>query len=469
MIFVSAKRVMPFWIAYSFMILAALSPISIYTSMFLPESMFFFFIGLTMMAAVKSIRAFTWQNWAVTGLTIGLASLVKPHAWLSAIAIGITLVIVGLSNGRSGIRGTSLGALALIASAGLSRLIFGFVIGGPKAIGFFGQYLGVGTFEAATQQSVAGPSPYLSPIDGVLSLFWPQLLIHLQSVFALMAIVVVAMVASLIAQGRKRDLSESHALVLLVTVWLGVMMVTIVVFTGWVTGGGDDHTTRVLLRYYDFLFVIVPLAGLGALFNGRAVELGVVSRWTLSLVAGAAISGAFSGFFSTLTIQIADAPNLAGLVVNSDVFNAVAILGFLCLAVFATFPRMTAYATSVFLCASMVLVGWQTQDQYQIARGQEQSFDVAGRLLAESISRNDMQSVWVLASSRFNATALAMAADFPNLVTYDLYLPGSTLSLDDAPTGTDVVVTLDDINVVGDLSEFAVGPGYKILKTRSSE
>jgi phosphoglycerol transferase len=99
-IFLIAKRLMGFWPAYAFTIAAGLSPLSVYTSMFLPESMYFFFLGLVLLAVLKAATNFTWQNWGIAGLAIGVASLTKPHAWLSMIAISIFALIVGLSKYR---------------------------------------------------------------------------------------------------------------------------------------------------------------------------------------------------------------------------------------------------------------------------------------------------------------------------------------------------------------------------------
>jgi phosphoglycerol transferase len=99
-IFIIAKRYMNFWIAFAFTILAGLSPLSVYTSMFLPESMYFFFLSLVFAAVLKAADTYAWKDWAVVGALIGVTSLVKPHAWLSAIAIGIFLVVLGLTNAK---------------------------------------------------------------------------------------------------------------------------------------------------------------------------------------------------------------------------------------------------------------------------------------------------------------------------------------------------------------------------------
>lgn len=91
-LFVIASRFMHWLAALGFMTAATLSPLSVYTSMFLPESMYFFFIGIVLIFSLRAISDFTWRNWALVGLALGLTSLVKPHAWLSLVGIGITLL-----------------------------------------------------------------------------------------------------------------------------------------------------------------------------------------------------------------------------------------------------------------------------------------------------------------------------------------------------------------------------------------
>jgi len=468
LVFLLGLRVLPFWGAFGFMVLAALSPLSVYTSMFLPEPMFFFFIGLLAYTTVRAIKTFTLQSWLVVGLILGLTSLVKPHAWISAIAIGLTLALVGLTSPKYGIKVTLKTAAALVSAAILSRLLVGFIVAGPKALLFFGQYLGSETITRATQESSltenTGTPGALTPFEGVLQLFWPQMYIHVLASVSLLGIALVGLLGSLLSLDRRKELSESQALALLASIWLGVMMISIVIFTGWVTGTGDDHTSRVLLRYYDFLFVIVPLAGLAALTRGKGADRGIFARWALAILALIGLTSAFTGFFGGLTIQIADAPNLAGLVVNLDVLNSVAILGAFSLLVYATFPKYTIWAMSTFLFASMVLTGWQTQDQYQIARGTDAPFDLAGKYVSSSYETFQADKFWVLAGSRFNATAATMWANSDAVLPYTLYLPGSVVDSESAPEGASYVLALDEIEVVGQIEILENGDGFKIYQ-----
>lgn len=463
-IFILALRFLPFWGAYAFMIAAALSPLSVYTSMFLPESMYFFFIGLVLVAVLRAMRAFTWQNWALAGAAIGVASLVKPHAWLSAIAVGITMLVVGLFNKEIGFKRTLVAGLGLVAGAALARVVVGLFVAGPKALGFFGQYFGVGIIE----QVVTGPAEAeaeqvvgLGPMNGVIAIFGTQLNTHLLTVMALMGIAIIGLIVALVDLIRSRELKPTTAFGLFAFIWLFSLMVEIVIFTGWITGGGDDHTTRVLLRYYDFLFVIVPLAGLAVFVAKLQERVNVFIRWGVAIAIAALITPAFSGFFGTLTIQIADAPNLAGLVVNQNVFNGVALIGFAAVALFATFPKFTAWAFVAVLPFTLVGTGWQIQDQYQGFRAELSASDKAGQYINANFTQEEIARGLILATSRFDATAVAIWADSAK-VAYEIYGPGSQFDVSMAKPETSFIVTSGELGVVGEHQSTIPGDGYTI-------
>jgi hypothetical protein len=463
-LFIVAIRFLPFWAAYGFMIAVALSPLSVYTSMFLPESMYMFFIALLLVAVLRAINEFTWQNWALAGAAIGIASLVKPHAWLSAIAVGITLLVVGLGNREIGLKKTTFAVGALAAGSAISRVVIGLIVAGPKALGFFGQYLGFSTVE----QVISGPGQAESetgisttPMSGVISLFGIQTNVHMLVISALMAISVVAISIGVIEIGKQRKLSPVTGFALYAFIWLFSLMLEIVIFTGWVTGTGDDHTSRVLLRYYEFLFAIVPLAGLSVLANGVGERANVWVRWGLSGGFAALITPAFTGFFASLTIQIADAPTLAGLVVNTEIFNGVAVVGFIALIVLATFPRYAAWTFAILLPFSMVGTGWQIQDQYQGFRGSLSSADRAGQYLRDNLSTEEIDSTWILATSRFDATNIAIWAD-SSVMDYELVVAGSQVPIDSVPTGVKYVVATSELGLVGAELDKYIGEGFTV-------
>lgn len=468
-LFIVALRFIPFWGAYGFMVLSALSPLSVYTSMFLPESMFFFFVGLILVATLRALNKFTWQNWALAGLSIGVASLVKPHAWLSAIAVGITMLVVGLSQRQKRWSTTFLSGTALVGGAVLGRFVIGLLVGGPKALSLFGVYVDNSTVE----QVVTGPAGVdegtpitsTSPIDGVFALFTTQFNTHVLALVALMGLAIIGTLVAVWDLFRTRELTAVNAFGLFAFIWLASLMIEIVMFTGWVTGGGDDHTTRILLRYYDFLFLIVPLAGLSVLASPMARSLNAFFRWGTSILFAALLTPAFSGFFATLTIQIADAPNLAGLVVNEQVFNSAATIGFLSILVFATFPKYSPWAFALLLPVTFAMTGWQIQDQYSMFRGSLSAGDMAGKYMNSEFSEAELAQFSIIAPSRFDATNAGLWMDVPDIY-YEAVPEGVEVPVDFLPEERRLVLLLGDYSLLGESEMLHQGEGFVILDAR---
>jgi len=469
-VFIIAVRFLNYWVALAFTVAAGLSPISVYTSMFLPESMYFFMISLVFLAVLKAAESYAWKDWALVGALIGVASLVKPHAWLSAIAIGIFLVVLGLTQAKHRFKPLFKAVGAISAGAILGRIVIGFLVAGPRALDFFGIYLNTDIIgqvadgvpaQAAESTEIVGSSP----MNGVIALFGTQLNVHVLTLVALVGVAFIGLVVGLVELIRTRQPSPVTVLSLFMFIWLVSMTIEIIMFTGWITGGGDDHTGRVLSRYYDFLFVFVPLAGLSALSSKFSAETKIWIRLPLAGLMLLLLTPAFTGFFGTLEIQIADAPNLAGLVVNIDVFNAVAMIGFLGLLVFAFQPKFTPWVFVLLLPASMVATGYTIQGEYDRIRGYENAQDIAGKYLNQNLTAEEIDATWIIATSRFEATNVAIWADSP-AVKYDLFAPGGVLDESLVPEGSQYILATGNLSYAGEATETITGDGYILYKLK---
>jgi phosphoglycerol transferase len=469
-VFIIAVRFLNYWVALGFTVAAGLSPISVYTSMFLPESMYFFMISLVFLAVLKAAQSYAWKDWALVGALIGVASLVKPHAWLSAIAIGIFLVVLGLTQAKHRFKPLFKAVGAISVGAILGRIVIGFLVAGPRALDFFGIYLGADVLatvadgvppQAAESTEIVGSSP----MNGVIALFGTQLNVHVLTLVALIGVAFIGLVVGLAELIRTRQPTPVTVLSLFMFIWLVSMTIEIIMFTGWITGGGDDHTGRVLSRYYDFLFVFVPLAGLSALSSKFAAETKIWIRLPLAGLMLLLLTPAFTGFFATLEIQIADAPNLAGLVVNLDVFNAVAMIGFLGLLVFAFQPKFTPWVFVLLLPASMVATGYTIQGEYDRIRGYENPQDIAGKYLNQNLTAAEIDATWIIATSRFEATNVAIWADSPT-IKYELFAPGGVLDDSLTPEGTKYILATGNLSYAGEAMETITGDGYILYKLK---
>lgn len=459
-LFSLAQRYMPSWAALFFMVSAALSPLSVYTSMFLPESMFFFAIGVVLIVTHRAMLSFNTRQLAAVGVALGVASLIKPHAWLAFVPIFITLTVIGLTSGKSSTKKMFAGLSALTIATGASRLIIGLLVAGPKSIGLFGSYVNSTTLPDLVAQGAPSDTSIESPSSIMLALFPEQFAIHAYVVIAILGVSLIGIALGLLEIIRTRNLSGQSALALLSFIWLVALMIEIVLFTGWVTSTGDDHSGRVLLRYYEYLFLIVPLAGLSVLFTKRSSPPNYFVRWPIAIVFIALATPAFTGVFAELVIQIADAPTLAGLIVNFQTMNLMALLSFGGILIFAVAPKLTKYALISSLTVSMVWTGWNIQSQYIGFRGTLSAEDSTGLLVRSKLSDLAAENVLVVADSRFKATNLAFWVD-SDTVSYKLFVANASVLGDDLGNA-DVVVTPRDFIILDGFQERSLTEEYDL-------
>ena len=464
-LFVIALRFIPFWGALFFYIATALSPTMIYSSMYLPESLLFFFLGLTLYSVLKAADDPTWKNWAVAGIPLGLAALAKPHALMAAMAIGIYLIVSSIER-RPFWKTVVINAAALFFAFLVVRVLVGLAVAGPKSLNVFGAYgatSSIATFvgEAGSAAPAEGSLVGAGAVTGAIELFPTQLYAHLMVIGALLGAALVAIMISIVHSTRTSEIKPVHHFALLVFIWLVALIIMIVLFTGWITGSGDDHTTRVLLRYYDYLFPIVMLAGVAVFFDKDILtDTKNWVRWIVIAPMFFVISAAFAGYFGTLTIQIADAPNLAGLVVDKFTIDVTANLMLLTLLVMAFFPKFTVWAAAAMVPFVMVATGFQIQDQYRGFRLEASPADQAGHLLRESLPKDELSEVLILAESRFDGRVASFWMDAnPDL---EILGAGSIYPLELVEGATQYVLVIGNLAADGG-KVVSSGEGFVLL------
>lgn len=459
-IFLIAMRYLGFWWSLAVALSTTLSPLSVYVSMYLPEPLYMFFLGLTLTYILEAVKRDTWQSWAVSGSILALAALTKPHALISLVAIGLFILVYSLGKPNFlknvFVRGlTTLGAFLIV------RVGLGFLIAGPIGMNFLTSY---GASDAVGE-IVAGPAGEpggLSPAETAFALFPAQFEIHVLTAVAALGAFLVPLLVNVIRLFGKKGASEVQIFGLLIFIWFGVMVVAIVLFTGWVTGTGDDHTTRVLLRYYDFLFPLLAVAGL-AVTRDFVRDKPVL--WVRLIGAGLLFvlaTYAYTGIFGSLTIQIADAPTLAGLVVNTDVYNISAGLVVLTAVAVAFTPALSKYAVATAMAVGLVLTGFQAQGQYIQFRGQDSSADVAGKLLATSLSQIERDAVAVVSATRFDGRVASLWMDSDNQLV--LVSPGSVINQELLAPEITRVLLLGDIEFDGVQDLEISGEGFRLIR-----
>ena len=472
-LFAIALRFLPFLVSYIFLISVYLSPLSIYVSMYLPESLYFMVLAAALYAVVRVMDSGQDKWWITAGVMIGLAALVKPHALFAAMAFGIYLIISNL--GRAPFVRTLLLNVGYFVGGFLAaRLVVGLLVAGPKSLNILGAYgatNSVGEFVTGAGGAIAPTTGTLvgaGPVVAAVQMFLPQLGTHTLVVSALFGGVLAALLMAVLETFRRRTSGSMEKLTLLIVIWLLVMLIIVALFTGWVTGAGDDHTTRVLLRYYEHM---IPIATLGALvFAFNKEGLAEAKPW-VRITAAAAVfsltSVSFAGFFSGLAIQIADAPSVAGLVVDVGIFNLVGVVVAFSILTLAFFPKVAPVVLLASIAATSVGTGWVTTEKYIEARGEFSAADTGGQFARGTVPAAEVSGVYVIANSRFDGrvASLWMESDNPlAIVERGAFIEYTTLET--SPTW---VLAIGEAALTDFIGTSIVGDGYILYQVTGNE
>jgi hypothetical protein len=151
------------------------------------------------------------------------------------------------------------------------------------------------------------------------------------------------------------------------------------------------------------MFPFVSLAGLVAASSVSSKPEPVWSRLFGSGVIFLALTPAFSGYFGGLLIQIADAPYLAGLVVDRFTFEWTGGLILLSLLMLAFFPRFAKYAVAASMTFTLSFTGFHAQDQFISFRGANNTVDSGAQQVKRILSESQLSELRIVANSNFDA------------------------------------------------------------------
>lgn len=469
LIFNLVSRYAGIWIGLGTAFAISLSPTAIYASMFLPETLFFLITTLILWQSFDVFESdkLSLLKFAKVGVLTGVLMLVKPHALMSVMAFAIFIAIYMVAQSftfRDSLR--VLGCLVL-ATLG-TRLILGLILAGPKSINIFNSYGAAENLGGFVAEAVEGDSSLASPASVALSMFPDQIRIQVFSILALVGLQLLVLFASSVSLKVSRisiepaAKSSAASSSLMLVIWLGVLLISIALFAGWVTGGGDDHSTRALLRYYDFLIPHIAVVSVIAAFNLRE-EISALKLWIrfvlvvpILLIANAV----FTGFFETLTVQIADAPYLAGLIVSTNVLTFTSVGLVAGLLVFLFFPRFLFVSNLMLTVVAMSLMGIETAGQYEIARSVPEPADKAGKALYAEFSQQQRDSTVIVSTSRFSGRVASFWMQTTNelLLVQEGTLPSSYF--DDVPG--EYVLAIGDYQFEPQMRVVAKSDGYTL-------
>ena len=449
--------------------ITALSPLAIQTSFFMPETMYFMAMMFSVWIALVASEKGTYWLWGLLGVTLGLTSLVKPHGiFLLPALMAFTLLIEARRVGDAKKRKLM---ATLIVAAGFfaSKAAVGFAFAGVNGLRLFGGYESPvdSTGRILRSETLNGQQTFLAgqPTTGFeafLNVASTHLFMHAAAMLLLAGIPLLLSLRVLWRILSTREtIGVASSLMLLTSLLALSMLLLVPVFEGYVTSSGQDHSTRLILRYYEFL---IPLFVIASFLVPRFVEPSRKSRFIqATLVASASLS--FAGIFSSLfTGRYVDSTTLAGFEDARPILIAISIAIAISAFVWASNPAIGHFWISVGTIPLLLVTSmFVSQGLLVRTNSNEAYFGFAGKAANKALEFAPGENIVVVGENRPAVFTAKFWIDKSNIRDL-LLVAGSTLSSDsELIAGVDYLVVFDEIKLSGDFELLQAGEGYRIL------
>jgi phosphoglycerol transferase len=475
-IFLIARRLLGVTWAAMIATVAALSPMHVYVSYFMPEAMYFAFITASIWLVLIAGQKHKLLWWVIAGVALGLSSLVKPHALFTLPAFLLfTVLIARRKEAGSLAKGLLAGAGQLLAFAAI-KFGLGFLIAGPEGLTLFGR-----AYESSVQQFVTESSaadltavlvasqsftPGISAAEqqmtpGFFEVFVPHSLAHIALLLTVAALpLLLSMSVLRDAVIKKQAVTASSQFLLLIGLVSLSFAIVVGAFEAFVTQLGDDHSSRIITRYYEFL---IPLLLIAAAVFGKFVEPKTGVR---IIQGGLAIAALIFGwtYLSGIKQSFADSILLSGYLANVAVIPIISSIGIL-LALIWIVSKSAGSKLIVYVATPLVLLiaGFASQAHLLSQVGTSVAyFDIAGQKAKPLLANVAGDKIMIIGSVRYQNFTTKFWIDKPGIK--DLSLPESETADVAAFSDVDYVVLVGTAKISGAADVIDRGEGYVIAK-----
>jgi len=464
--FLIAARFLTFGWSVFVASVTALSPIAIPVSYFMPEIMYFAAMTGVVLVALWVADKGKWQLWSLVGISLGLAALVKPHAifMLPAFTIFALVVSYKLASGSwlAGIRSAG----STISGFFVAKFGLGFLFAGTEGLKLFGGY---GSPVDALTSVVQNQAPTVSQDAGTqatgLELFasvsFGHLAMHLAVVLMIAGLPLLLSLRVLLAVAKKPEpVGPVSSLFILVGLITFSIIAVVAVFEAYVTVGGDDHSDRLILRYYEFL---IPQFTVMGLLLPRFTDSKLV--WRILQGSTVVVAALFFSIFypGNFDQQYADSSTLPGLAASGGLFIAVAVAIAAAILYWIFTPEEGNVLIGRFIIPLFLIVAlFMSQSKLIEINGTQAYFDQAGWASRDALNDVPGDRIIVIGQTRTEVFTVKFWIDEPNIKDL-LVLEGSVVPLDNV-SESDYVVTLGNIGIDFPHEVVTEGEGYKLVK-----
>jgi phosphoglycerol transferase len=475
-IFLIARRLLGVTWAAMIATVAALSPMHVYVSYFMPEMMYFAFITASIWLLLIAGQKHELVWWSIAGVALGLSALVKPHALFALPAFLLFTVLISWREEAGSLAKGLFAGAGQLGSFVVIKFGFGFLVAGPSGLTIFGetyesslnQFVSESAAADLTAQSVSSLS--VVPVEavaveqtapGFFDVVVPHSFAHLALLLSVAGIPLLLSMSILKDAVIKKQAVPASSQFLLLIGLLSISFALVVgAFEGVVTQLGDDHSSRVITRYYEFL---IPLLLISAAVFGKFVEPKIGVRLIQSgLVISALIFGWI--YLSGIKQSFADSILLSGYLSNTAVVPIISIIGIL-VALIWIFSKGAGSKMIVYVATPLVLLiaGFASQAHLLSQVGTNVAyFDVAGQKAKPLLADVAGDKIMIIGPVRYQNFTTKFWIDKPGIK--DFSLPDGEVADSSVLADVEYVVLVGNAKLNGSVEMLEQAEGYAIVK-----
>ena len=448
----------------------ALSPVAIPVSFFMPETMYFSLMTFTVwLTLVVSKRETLWL-WALPGISLGATALVKPHAIFMLPAFAVFAFVYAYKKYSSSWIKAIASASAVVVGFMTTKLGLGYAFAGAAGLKFFGGYGSpVGAIagvvskpaEVSPPDSPADPETASSGLEIFLEVSASHFLAHTAVLLLLAGIpLILSLRIALSVSKTKQPVGDVSSFFILIALITASMVVVVALFEAYVTGSGDDHSDRLILRYYEFL---IPQFVVMGLLLDRFTD----SRTVLRAIQGSVIVLAAMAFTIVYPItfnkQYADSSTLPGIGDTQGFFIFVGLFVSSAVIFWIVNPeRGNQVIGRVIMPAVLILALVMSQNKLIEINGTPAYFDRAGWDSRTYLQEVPGDRILVVGQTRTEVFTVKFWIDEANI--RDLLVGDGSVIGPENIEETDYVVTLGNMEIGFNHELVTEGEGYRLVK-----
>lgn len=467
LIFFLASKFVVSWQAALVSLAVFYSPIGFYASFFMPEILFFVLVTVLVIYMVSIETTSKLSSWIILGAMLALASLAKPHALFMGLVVAAYALYV--SKNPSG-KLDFAKAIIRTAAAGFSTVIvkfaLGFLFAGASGLTLFGtSYSGaISTTGQKIADSQAGDQVENS-LAQLASVFSQQIWGQTLAISALFLAPIVLAIRYLSLNKGQQDSKSKLLFIVLTATAVGVF--TISLFTAFISVNGSDHTSRLMLRYYDYLVPLMYLIAIIAVSSNNPVrgqsKRNVFQFVSVTVLTLAAIIGVASNF-SPFAPVFYDGTSLVGLVFNSWVGWLLLVLSVTLILVDFLKKTLLSIRISAFLLVPLLSFGLSASGAGSlIPSSGSDRFDYAAEFVRGYLDADEKAALTVISHEDYALARALTQIDDAN-VDYRVVKKGETFGAKFLNEGKDWVLLMGNVFIDAPSCLRLPGNGYVLQK-----